>query len=89
MLIGGPGNDTFVFAAGFGNDTSTGFTAGPNPAPHDIITFDHTIFADFAAVMAASAPVGADTVITADASDTVTLTNVAVASLHADDFSFI
>ena len=55
------GNDTFVFLTGFGRDT------GANTGPHDLITFDHTIFADFDAVVAASAQVGASTVITLDA----------------------
>ena len=46
-LTGLGGNDTFVFLPGFGKDTVTDFTAGPNAAPHDLIAFDHTIFADF------------------------------------------
>ena len=29
-LTGAGGNDTFVFQPGFGNDTITDFTAGPN-----------------------------------------------------------
>ena len=66
-LTGAGGNDTFVFLPGFGKDTITDFTAGPNSGPHDLIAFDHTIFADFDAVMAASTQVGASTVITFDA----------------------
>ena len=87
-LDGGGGNDTFVFAPGFGKDTITDFTAGPNPGPHDIIAFDHTIFTDFNAVVAASSQAGANAVITVDVDNTVTLMNVAVANLHADDFNF-
>ena len=65
-LTGAGGNDTFVFLPGFGKDTITDFTAGPNSGPHDLIAFDHTIFADFDAVMAASTQVVAGTVITFD-----------------------
>ena len=60
-LTGAGGNDTFVFLPGFGNDMITDFTAGPNSGPHDLIAFDHTIFADFDAVVAASAQVGTST----------------------------
>ena len=88
MLTGLDGNDTFVFCPGFGKDTITDFVAGPNPGPHDVIEFDHSIFADFAAVLAASAQVGNDTVITADPHDTLTLKNMLAVNLHADDFHF-
>ena len=71
------------------SDTITDFTAGPNAGPHDLIAFDHTIFADFDAVMAASAQVGASTVITFDAQNTVTSVNVSLGSLHHDDFAFV
>lgn len=87
-LTGAGGDDTFVFLPGFGNDTITDFMAGPNSGPHDLIAFDHTIFADFDAVAAASAQVGANTVITVDAQNTVTLVNVSLGSLHHDDFAF-
>ena len=87
-LTGGGGNDTFMFHAGFGKDTITDFTAGPNSGPHDLIAIDHTIFADFDALMAASTQVEANTVITVDAENTITLTNVSFNSLHRDDFAF-
>src|SRR6185437_10604096 len=45
-LTGAGGSDTFVFLPGFGKDTITDFTAGPNSGPHDLIALDHTIFAD-------------------------------------------
>ncbi len=89
MLTGAGGNDTFVFLPSFGKDTITDFTAGPNTGPHDLIAFDHTMFADFDAVLAASAQVGSSTVISFDAQNTVTLVNVSVGSLHHDDFAFV
>ena len=54
-----------------------------------MIAFDHTIFADFDAMLAASTQVGASTVITVDAQNTVTLANVSLGSLHHDDFAFV
>ena len=80
ILTAGKGNDTFVFAAGFGNDTVTNYHNG------DHIEFDDHQFANFAAVEAASHQVGADTVITLDPGDTVTLQHTSVTSLHASDF---
>ena len=88
-LTGAGGNDTFVFLPGFNKDTVTDFTAGLNSGPHDLIAFDHTIFADFDAVMAASTQVGASTVISFDAQNTVTLANVNLGTLHHDDFAFV
>ncbi|WP_322414106.1 calcium-binding protein [Mesorhizobium huakuii] len=86
-LTGGADNDTFIFKAGFGLDTITDFTAGA--ASDDIIQFGNDVFADFASVLAAASQVGADTVITHDAGNTLTLKNVALANLHQDDFQFI
>ena len=54
-----------------------------------MIAFDHSIFADFDAVMAASTQVGTGAVITVDAQNTLTLANVSVGSLHHDDFAFV
>ncbi len=85
-LTGGAGNDTFVFHAGFGKDTITDFTTGAGSV--DVIQIDTNVFADFAAVMNVASQVGADTVITADASNVITLKNVTLSSLHQDDFSF-
>ncbi|WP_181169184.1 hypothetical protein [Mesorhizobium sp. B2-4-14] len=86
-LTGGIGSDTFIFRAGFGLDTITDFVAGAGSG--DVIQFADDVFADFASVLAAATQVGADTVIAHDGSNTLTLKNVAVASLHQDDFQFI
>jgi aryl-phospho-beta-D-glucosidase BglC (GH1 family) len=82
-LAGGAGNDTFVFGPGFGRDTVTDFASGS-----DVLQFDSRVFADAEHVLAASVQVGADVVITCDADNSVTLKNVALASLHAGDFLF-
>lgn len=87
ILVGGEGNDIFVFKADFGLDNITDFAAGATSP--DIIQFADTVFDDFASVLAAAAQVGADTVITHDASNVLTLKNVALTNLHQDDFQFI
>jgi hypothetical protein len=47
------------------------------------------VFANFAAVQAAISQVGADVVITRDAANTITLSNVSKDQLHQDDFWFV
>lgn len=86
-LVGGSGNDVFVFAAGFGKDTIMDFLAGSGT--DDLIEFDDAVFADLSAVLAASSQVGTDTVITYDVNNTITLKNVTKTNLNADDFQFV
>ncbi|MBZ9709298.1 putative Ig domain-containing protein [Mesorhizobium sp. ESP7-2] len=81
------GGDTFVFGPNFGNQVINDFVTGPGT--EDVIEFENDVFADFASVLSAATQVGADTVITHDASNVVTLKNVALTSLHQDDFQFI
>jgi VCBS repeat-containing protein len=85
MLTGAGGIDTFVFRAGFGRDIVTDFAAGPGVG--DVIAFDG-LLADFDAVVAAATSSGSDTIITIDASTSITLRNVALASLSQNDFVF-
>lgn len=66
-LTGGGGVDTFVFHADSGNDTITDFVAGV-----DFLQFDQTLFADVAAVLAATEDVNGKAVITV-CNDTITL----------------
>jgi Ca2+-binding RTX toxin-like protein len=84
-LNGGSGSDAFIFRPGFGIDTISAFD---DSAANDVIELSSAIFANFAAVQAASAQVGADVVITASPTDTITLKNYNLANLGADDFRF-
>jgi hypothetical protein len=81
-MIGGHGPDTFVFGPGFGHDVVIDYSSA------DHIEFDGGLFQDFKQVMAASQQVGADTVITFDADNSITLLGVPLNSLHASHFDF-
>jgi len=81
VLTGGGGNDTFIFRAAFGNDIVTDFQAA-----HDLIQFDVGAFSDTGAVLGACQQVGADVLITLNASNTVTLKSTSLSSLSASDF---
>jgi Ca2+-binding RTX toxin-like protein len=87
ILTGGSGSDVFVFAAAFGKDMITDFTA--SGSSKDMIQFSTDLFADYAAVMSHTAQVGSDIVVTLDADHAVTLANTSLASLTADDFRFV
>jgi hypothetical protein len=69
-----------VFSGLFGHDTIDDFRHG------DVIKFERGLFQDFHAVPMASQQVGHDTVITFYPANSITLDNVALASLHANDF---
>jgi Ca2+-binding RTX toxin-like protein len=83
LLTGGKGSDVFAFGRGFGRDVVTDFDS------KDVIVFDDGLFGSFQAVRAASRQVGDDTVITLDGGNTITLEDVALSSLRADDFRFM
>ncbi len=82
-LTGGTGPDTFLFRPKFGTETITNF----NPQ-NDVIQFNVALFTNFAAVMADTTQVGANTSIKFDASNSVTLDNVAANSLSSSNFHF-
>jgi hypothetical protein len=54
-----------------------------------VIEIQDSLFADFAAVQAASQQVGSNVVITLDASNAITLQNVTLANLHQNDFNLV
>ncbi|MEW9309937.1 beta strand repeat-containing protein [Labrys neptuniae] len=79
-------NETFVFKPSFGLDTVTGYQASGIGA--DQINIDHSVFADWATLLSHTAQSGSDVIITADASDKITLKNTTVASLDQNNFHF-
>ncbi len=85
VLFGGIAADFFVYEPNWGHDTIMNFEVAGGA--HDTIRIDHTIFADWASLLAVSTLSGNDTIITADADNTITLKNVAVSSLQSADFN--
>jgi Ca2+-binding RTX toxin-like protein len=84
FMVGGGGNDTFVFRTNFARDTIHDF------GPGDVIQFDHTQFTDFAAILAHTSDDGlGNTVITYDANHAVTLDHVLKAGLTAAEFLIV
>jgi hypothetical protein len=84
-MWGRTGADTFAFGLNFGHDTIKDFT----PSQHDIIQFNQALFTNFAAMMKHTQQVGANTVITDTAGDTLTLTNVTASTLQSNNFKFV
>jgi len=83
ILTGGAGHDTFAFPNVLGHDEVTNFGIAK-----DTLQFNMTLFSNFTAAMNAASQVGANTVFTVDANDTVTLDNVTKTSLTAGNFHF-
>jgi Protein of unknown function (DUF642) len=86
LFVGNGHNDTFVFAPNFGNEVIMDFRAGGHS--HDVIQFSKTVFDSFASVLAHATQTGQDVVISADASDSVTLKNTKLGALNSHDFHF-
>ena len=80
------GHDMFIFKPGFGHDTVTGFQSGAGT--DDVIQLENMGYTDLAGVLADTQQVGADAVITVDASNSITLAGINVANLHDDDFRY-
>lgn len=88
VLTGGQGSDVFLFTSGFGRDRITDFTAGTG-AGRDQIQFKQALLKDFSAVLARTTQMGADSVITLDSSNSVTLVGVSKTALVSDNFLFV
>lgn len=85
--LNGASNESFTFHAGFGQDLVAGYAPG-----QDSFSFEHTLFANFAAMFShASSDGKGDVVITYSPNSTLTLTGVTLAQVqaHASDFHFI
>jgi Ca2+-binding RTX toxin-like protein len=93
-------NDTITLGTG-GAANTIFFGISPNGVPigqetiynfhpqNDQIEINASLLMSFAAAQADAHQVGADTVITIDATDSITLKGVAVGSLVAHDFAFV
>jgi Ca2+-binding RTX toxin-like protein len=92
FLWGGPNNDAFKFDLGSGNDTIEDFdqgnlAVGSTAAEHDIINVHDYGFKNWSALRAVIQDDGSgNAVIHLTANDTITLTGVSTAHLHASDF---
>ena len=82
VMTGGPDGDTFAFYAGFGHDVVA------DKAKGDLVEFHGGLFDNFADMLASSAQVGADVLISVDAFQSVLLENLALANLKQADFHF-
>jgi len=82
----GAANATLAFGTGDGAQAITGFATSGGGA--DILSFSHTVFADYAHLMGATKQQGADLLITLDASDTVLLKNVTMSSFTSANAHF-
>jgi serralysin len=87
-LFSASSNDRFEFSGDFGTATIADFIAGSGTT-HDTIQFAANDFGSFSAVHAAMSQVGADVVIEHGATDSITLTGVALSTLVAADFAFV
>lgn len=85
VMRGGAGANQFIFAAAFGDDTISDFSASTT----NLIQFDDDLFADFDAMKMHAAQDGFDVVIDAGADGSVRLRNVDLDDLNAGDFSFV
>lgn len=87
LLFGDAGNDRFLFGPAFGHDVIGDF-AGNGAKPGDTVEFSAGTFSSFNDLMAHAAQQGTDVVFTLDANTSLTLHNVQLASLSAQDFTF-
>ena len=88
VLTGLGGNDRFAFAGVFGNDKVTDFMAGTGAT--DVLQLSlGSAYDSFAEVRAVATQVNADTVFNFGALGSITLQNVAMSSMVADDFMFV
>jgi len=82
LLTGGGGSDVFVISKGYGSDTVSDFQAG---AGGDVLRVQNYGFVTFANFLAAAHQVGSDIVVTLSTNETLTLQNVTLSSLTAEN----
>ncbi len=86
-LTGGGQSDVFAFTAGTGNDVITDFRAGSGGG-YDVINLNDALAApNFATLLTQIQQVGANVVISLNNGGSITLDNVNVSSLKANNFN--
>ena len=90
-LFGNAGSDIFVFSsATIGYDTIVDFhNSSAGNLDRDFVEISQNLFSNYADLQNHAQSVGNDTVIIYDPNNSITLTNVALASLQASDFHFV
>ncbi|MVT65075.1 hypothetical protein GPL21_08135 [Bradyrhizobium pachyrhizi] len=86
VFFGSGYQDKFVFAPNFNHDTILNFTPGEDQIDLSTVVSASTFSTWFDQHVATSPTNSADTLITVDGADTITLHNVAKASLSQNDF---
>jgi Ca2+-binding RTX toxin-like protein len=86
-LLGGGGNDTFFFAGIFGADSIQSF--GDVAGNQDLVAFSSNTVASYTALQSSMSQAGANVQINLVGVGSITLTNVTLGSLGADDFLFM
>ncbi|GKQ51418.1 VCBS domain-containing protein [Bradyrhizobium sp. Ce-3] len=86
VFFGSGYQDKFVFAPNFNHDTILNFTPGQDQIDLSTVTSASTFSSWFDQYVATSPTNSADTLITIDSADTITLHNVSKASLSQNDF---
>ena len=86
-MVAAAGHTTnfYIFAPGSGQDSITGFEGGNG----DVVDLRGFGLANFAALDPYMSQVGADTVITLNGADILTLKNIDAGTLLANDFQFV
>ena len=82
-MTGGAGSNSFVFTPAFGQDTIADFSS------NEKLQVDHSVFAEWMSLLGAAQQVGADTIITADPANTITLKNVVMSDLTQNQVEFV
>ena len=84
ILFGNQGSDVFLFGLDSGHDSFLDFDAGKKLT--DVVDLSAWGFADTDAVIDAMSDDGVETVLTLDASNSITFANLLVGDFHANDF---
>jgi len=84
IFYGNGGNNTFVFVGNFGKDVIADF----NPVAN-VIELNHSAFASAADVLAHATQVEADVVLTADTTNSITLSHTTLAQLNSHNFHIV